>query len=112
MVVELHSPQPLSINICHLKPKDGINIMETCVCLRAFACMCLCGRACVCAKQTCVFSVCLIFFREAFRHAQDVSGLGVSRNTSLHVYMKNVVKELNHECINQSERKTIEVVYD
>ena len=56
--------------------------------------------------------LCLIFFKEAFRHAQDLFGLGVSRNTSLHVYMKNVEKELKHKCINQSERKTIEVVND
>ena len=111
LVVELHSPQPLSINKCHLKPKDGINRMETCVRLRA--CVCVDVHACVQNRPVFSLSACLIFFKEAFRHAQDLSGLGVSRNTSLRVYMKNVVKALKHKIvINQSERKTIEVVYD
>ena len=83
-----------------------------CACVRLRACVCVDVHACVQNRPVFSLSACLIFFKEAFRHAQDLSGLGVSRNTSLHVYMKNVVKELNHECINQSERKTIEVVYD
>ena len=91
-----------------------------CVRLRALACACVRLRACICVDvHACVqnrpvfsLSACLIFSKEAFRHAQDLSRLGVSRNTSLHMYMKNIVKALKHKCINQSERKTIKVVYD
>ena len=89
-------------------------LARACVRLRALACACVCVdvHACVLNRPVFSLSACLILSKDPFRHAQDISGLGVSRNTSLHVYMKNVVKARKHECINQSERKTIRLVYD
>ena len=83
-----------------------------CACVRLHACVCVDVHACVQNRPVFSLSACLILSKDPFRYAQDLSGLGVSRNTSLHVYMKNVVKALKHECINQSERKTIKLVYD